>query len=60
MMQSAGLGNCVNALASLAIPYRIPLPIRTDTSAAAGRPPRSPVCIKNRFMEALQEWSAPI
>jgi sulfopyruvate decarboxylase alpha subunit len=25
MMQSAGLGNCVNALASLAIPYQIPL-----------------------------------
>jgi len=24
MMQSAGLGNCVNALASLAIPYQIP------------------------------------
>jgi len=23
-MQSAGLGNCVNALASLAIPYQIP------------------------------------
>jgi len=27
MMQSAGLGNCVNALASLAIPYQIPLPM---------------------------------
>jgi sulfopyruvate decarboxylase alpha subunit len=25
MMQSSGLGNCVNALASLAIPYQIPL-----------------------------------
>ena len=25
MMQSAGLGNCVNALASLAIPYQIPM-----------------------------------
>jgi len=25
MMQGAGLGNCVNALASLAIPYQIPL-----------------------------------
>jgi len=24
MMQSAGIGNCVNALASLAIPYQIP------------------------------------
>jgi sulfopyruvate decarboxylase alpha subunit len=24
MMQSAGLGNCVNALASLAVPYQIP------------------------------------
>ena len=24
MMQSAGLGNCINALASLAIPYQIP------------------------------------
>ncbi len=24
MMQSAGLGNCVNALASLAIPYQVP------------------------------------
>lgn len=24
MMQSAGMGNCVNALASLAIPYQIP------------------------------------
>ena len=25
MMQGAGLGNCVNALASLAVPYQIPL-----------------------------------
>jgi len=27
MMQSAGIGNCVNALASLAIPYQVPLPM---------------------------------
>ena len=26
-MQSSGFGNCVNALASLCIPYRIPLPM---------------------------------
>jgi len=26
---------------------------KTDTTAAAGRPPKSPVYIKNRFMEAL-------
>ena len=26
-MQSSGLGNCVNALASLCIPYRIPIPL---------------------------------
>ena len=26
-MQSSGFGNCINALASLCIPYRIPLPL---------------------------------
>lgn len=26
-MQSSGFGNCINALASLCIPYRIPLPM---------------------------------
>ena len=26
-MQSSGFGNCINAIASLCIPYRIPLPM---------------------------------
>jgi hypothetical protein len=27
---------------------------KTDSSDAPGRPPKSPVAIKNRFMEALR------
>jgi sulfopyruvate decarboxylase alpha subunit len=136
MMQSAGLGNCVNALASLAIPYQIPflmlisqrgelgefnachvvlgkalrrilealgiqhytvgredevetiakgagfkqaltvdtfatfkkalsqiliqpgpwiLVVKTDSSKAPGRPPKSPVYIKNQFIKELRK-----
>jgi sulfopyruvate decarboxylase alpha subunit len=35
-MQSSGLGNCVNALASLAIPYQIPLPLLISLRGDAG------------------------
>ena len=36
LMQSSGLGNCVNALASLAIPYQIPLPLLISLRGDAG------------------------
>lgn len=35
-MQSSGFGNCVNALASLCIPYRIPLPMFINLRGEVG------------------------
>ena len=35
-MQSSGFGNCVNALASLCIPYRIPLPMFVNLRGEVG------------------------
>jgi len=36
MMQSSGLGNAVNALASLVVPYQIPLPILISMRGETG------------------------
>ena len=35
-MQSSGLGNCVNALGSLCIPYRIPVPVFISVRGGLG------------------------